>query len=564
MSKNFKFFSSDKEERCAKHPKQVLTMGCDTCMSPEGVSEPVCVECAVTGHRGHSLCNLEEIIERKKQSVGVKITRGEAVATRIEGLLRDIKENESVSITLANTDCSTIKGKAEEIKEDVDRIVSEFEKQRKSTEKKYALSMNNTKDSLTAYSHKLNAGVQKCKTANGRIPKLSKLVEAEQDIDRTLKMFSSPKLTKPIRLFIPSKRNSDHIRRYLGTFVGDEPVKPNTVAEQPKDDIKLEKQEFQSAQVATRSVISEVYAFKHAYESIRTVSIEAANKAWICRETLVSVFTDIKLVNSEGDVDETLFFSTNSGVTDVSVFEENSTVASCKDKTIRQITPDKKDHSILFTTDFEPSSLCQIAVDKFVVCFYDDGEIVLFNSQGQKLKFLARGATAVDVGDGYTEGTVSYTPIITYPYKVRWNSNTSGNGCLAVCNHSPHCVVIMDTDLNVKSCYHGVRPCDLGTGESEAPHFEPMDVCFDELGNILIADGPRSSIIMLDTKGTFLREVRKTRVNPTALAVETGQLWIGFCTGKIEVVKYGGKGSVDDWETIEERFAKLNTLYHPK
>ncbi|KAK3106031.1 hypothetical protein FSP39_011287 [Pinctada imbricata] len=75
----------------------------------------------------------------------------------------------------------------------------------------------------------------------------------------------------------------------------------------------------------------------------------------------------------------------------------------------------------------------------------------------------------------------------------------------------------------------------------ELPGFEPIDVCCDELGRILICDSKNNSVHLIHEDGDFLQYVvtQNPLFGPRSIALSLHTMWLGCYDGKIRLYRYG-------------------------
>ncbi|XP_053404322.1 uncharacterized protein LOC123554177 [Mercenaria mercenaria] len=105
---------------------------------------------------------------------------------------------------------------------------------------------------------------------------------------------------------------------------------------------------------------------------------------------------------------------------------------------------------------------------------------------------------------------------------VHHDSNT-----LCVSDHSNGCVMISDLSGQfVKAIY---------TGENDEEMFKPLGVCFDSVGNVIIAEWSGNQVILVSQEGEYIKTLITDIEGPQSVAFKNGLLWVGGRLGKVNV-----------------------------
>ena len=190
-----------------------------------------------------------------------------------------------------------------------------------------------------------------------------------------------------------------------------------------------------------------------------------------------------------------------------------------RSRSIKKITPHGEVVDVLAQLQQIPHGICILSLGnkhgndtatELYVCLTDSR---LSESQKGCLRVFSENGD--DLGRGFH---------LQAPVRVDAHSETNA---LCVSDYSNGCVTV--TDLSgqfVKAIY---------TGEDDRELFKPLGVCFDAVGNVIIADWSGNTVCLVSQEGNYIKTLVNDIEGPQSVAYKNGLLWVGSKFGKIHV-----------------------------
>ncbi|XP_021362709.1 E3 ubiquitin-protein ligase Midline-1-like, partial [Mizuhopecten yessoensis] len=195
---------------CVEHKGRQLELYCEKC------DTLVCLKCLSTIHKGHDVCELNEITPQKKQDIQNFIDRTETndlvqlrkYITSTDTLLKDNTSNfEKVS--------NKLKTQTDQLKQDLDLLTTQTLSLYQKMEEDNAKLIQTYKQDLEMYDKQLKQRVQECKTALQRGSNIE-IYDAGCAIGSKTNLPVKPVLGTAS--FTPNKHPKHHLELALGTI----------------------------------------------------------------------------------------------------------------------------------------------------------------------------------------------------------------------------------------------------------------------------------------------------------------------------------------------------------
>ncbi|XP_033758107.1 uncharacterized protein LOC117340456 [Pecten maximus] len=463
---------------CSFHDDYDVIAACETCDD-----RLVCIQCMNSTCFGHTLCNLEEVAERRKQTICCLLRDAEVLAIpKLEVHLNQVRRKRELLSTHCDDVSQNIRTRASELKKSIDTICekrlvecAEFQKRKDDMLKMY-------EDSITREHAELLDSISKVKTIVSSC-KLRELLQNEGAISVLSNTETNTAVPVVAALwFTPEEVNVVEMTRLFGAM--------------------------------QRSVtISE---FEHISREVRTICL-VGEQAWIgCDGN-----KELCLTNKEGDSVKSVKICTYfmNQIMDICPGADDSVWVACRDGIITQVMS----HDVKIDRFF-----IGVHATAYSLYVFKDGDIVVglvegvFRMRGKLVRYSPKGEVldrAVRDNDGNL--------LFSIPTKVRGCDESREIAVVSLDSKGDNSVVILDADMKFKLNFKGKAP------------FHPSDVCFDSGQNILISDRASMSVMLLDSHGHLCRNLLVATVAPSAISIQgNGDLWTGFENGMIRVYKY--------------------------
>lgn len=207
---------------------------------------------------------------------------------------------------------------------------------------------------------------------------------------------------------------------------------------------------------------------------------------------------------------------------------------SCSGKQLekyqREGTTARKKLVVRFYVDNIPWSIGVAANNSILVGMANI--IVMYTTWGQVIRKVCRDGWFSDI-----------TPSITSLQQLVECPITRNVAVLAPGNGETQHVFIMDSTLNLKFYYAGKK--DDTSDETSAistSSFSASALCYDNGGNLVVADGNNKSIVLVSGTGQYIRTLHQDTWTPQALGVQTDNtLWASFrlySLVEVKLIKY--------------------------
>ncbi|XP_021365925.1 uncharacterized protein LOC110458518 [Mizuhopecten yessoensis] len=515
-------FRKKGQTRCIEHKGRQLELYCEKC------DTLVCLKCLSTIHKGHDVCELNEITSQKKQDIQNFIERTEKndlvqlreYITSTDTLLKDNTSNfENLSHKL--------KTQTDQLKQDLDLLTTQTLSLYQKMEEDNAKLKQTYKQDLEMCNKQLGQRVQECKSALQRGSNIE-IYDAGCSIKTNLPV-------KPVlgtASFTPNKNPKHHLELALGTIdisrEGQASVDQDYTSVTPFGGQKPSSTSQQSEPKGKKAVTmyKQLLQTKVLEEWESPVGITS-----ICPTTDGQVWTSfnsntLTLLDRNGRVIQQVKQKAN--INSISLSPTTHTLWVCDaEHNITELVSGRLTNR--FSTKERPMCICVTASNHVIVGMTE--HISKFTTQGQMVLT--------------TSSTGTWKPLVCSP---RWISECPVTHTVAVvdCNYKrgggdgiPH-VIVMDTDLKELFVYRGDIPSTYKqSSQKGAQPFNPRGVVYDSVGNIIIADCNNNRVLLISGRGEFLRIIHTDTIWTCDVGVDREDvLWAVFGGCNVKLLQY--------------------------
>ncbi|XP_078341204.1 uncharacterized protein LOC111106380 [Crassostrea virginica] len=482
---------------CKFHPGQRCEVHCQQCKTP------VCVKCFTGNHKGHDVVELEEIVEKKKETIR--------------------KEQQKTEANIL----SNYQTKDDNIKTQMLKVNAEFAKMKTNMERLRKLWHQEVDDIFDKANNLINSW---------KDIKISSLSTLQTQIKNKI-----PELKQALKNQTEVLKSNDASRIY------DFKIKLEELKEIPEaDDVTylslIEKteqgQELQIEIEEFRATLSQkcppIWADDESYHSTKQLLDKAEvistipavcdglinvvcvglDEAWISGQSYT-----IKRVDVKGSLKETV--ATTAILPDITLTEQEELLFT--NTFSRTVFIFKQGRIETFITPPEGWVSCRLSCTR-------SGDVLVNVNKGNKNKILRyRGQNILQEIDT----DLNKKPIFSEGnYFLMITENSNGDICVS--DRNAKTVTVVDRTGRVRFRYDG-------TPVEKKNSFGPTGIVTDSLGHIIVSDYNNDCLHILDQNGKFLKCVDNCGLqSPWGLSVDSkGRLWVAL-TGEnaIKVIKY--------------------------
>ncbi|XP_021370780.1 uncharacterized protein LOC110461577 [Mizuhopecten yessoensis] len=507
---------------CIYHYGKQLQFYCKRC------EDVICSKCLSTVHDAHSVCELGEIIIKRKRDIQKFIERSEKhdlrqIHENSTSTEHHLKENTNTFDKLA----AKLKRQTDKLKEDLDSISTQTLSRYRQIEEDNAKLIETYKQDLEVYDKKLKQQLQECKTVLQQGTDMQ-IYDCEYDAECDVPSTVKPTLTAAS--FTPNEYPLTYLEQALGTTVtsgqGQTSCEQDLSEESSDTEGELDEsynvlsgKQLQSEQPPRTEVMEEF----RSRCCITSVCPTKDGQVW----TSYNNSWTLHLLNRTGRV--TRKINHGNYIRDISVSPTTDALWTCHcyDNSVRQLSSGKLVRA--FNTKYEPLCICVTSSNHVIVGmanslskFTTDGKIVLTAMARRERKPLVSRPHRI------AECPVTLKiAVIDRANKYQKEEDEKKEG---------H-IVVMDTDFNEHFRYHGEI---LGTCTSPTEHnvFNPMAVVFDRLGNLIIADQHNRRHLLLSVRGD-IKVLHTDAYKPWAMCVDRDDvLWTVHYLDHVKLLRY--------------------------
>ncbi|XP_021361187.1 uncharacterized protein LOC110455399 [Mizuhopecten yessoensis] len=509
---------------CIHHKGRKLEFYCEKCQ------EPVCPKCFSSIHKTHPVSDLSEITPQKALDIKNFIDRTE------KNDLVQIGKYINSTDTLLKDNTSTFEKLSQKLKLQTDKLKQELDMLTEQTlslyhkmEEDNTKLINKYKQDLEMYEKQLKQQVQECKAALQR--------GSHIQIYDTYCEIQSPTHSLPVKPvlgtanFTPNENPQDHLKKALGKVTTS--GQGQTLTDQDRSVSTSDDQGQPSTQQQQSGAKG-----KKAVTTYKLLPQTKVVEEWdppfiigsICPTTDGQVWTrdwyTLTLLDRNGK--EIQKVKHNVGISDISLSPTTHTLWLCDHKNnIMELVSGRLTHR--FSTKEFPRCICITASNHVIVGMTK--HISKFTTDGKMV------CTTMAKGTGKplvcTPNSITECPV-THNVAVTDFSSESDGG-----DENIH-VVVMDTDFKELFVYRG----DIPSTYKPTPHtggkpFNPWDVVYDSVGNLIIGDCINHRVLLISGGGEFLRVIHTDTDCTVAVGIDREDvLWALFGYNKVKLLQY--------------------------
>lgn len=285
---------------------------------------------------------------------------------------------------------------------------------------------------------------------------------------------------------------------------------------------------LQSSNVPQHSIKDKAIVTSFSLSSeISCMALTPDSEAWIaCTK---KPRTSLLKVNQNGEVTQTLPIKCDVMDICLSPTTDNLWICNSKDKAAMAL------QDLFFNTKVNtldtPFRLCITKDETVVMCFQNKIE-----------EFRHRQSIRTNPGGNNMRPKGS----VKNPVRIKQCGMT---GDFAVCDmddisqggQGVPSVLVMDKKFVEKFRYYGknidTKRCP-GVHRNTRIEFVPVDACFDNLGNLLIADKITKSILLVNREGVYIDILHTSAFQPKTVSMRNGYVWVGYENKSVEILTY--------------------------
>ena len=508
------------------------------------------MDCVTTTHYGHKMKKLEVILKEKTAMLQRELADLENNKLKEwKDLMEDVKQRIPKYLYQVNGVEKELAARAKVFHAKVDEIFKDSREQLKDIAKRNLVVFHQQVEMVSDGLEKVKQEIKECedKLRNGSMESLLQYQEKEEGEKATLPKISP--VMPPI--FSPSEIDTKSLTEMFGKFTeqhtkdgnantGATPqdamkatgkgnaallqgATPKTGASDSKSESSSRINQKNSEEITgptlpqrqlmpTPSVMSSFYTGYNCYN--QSINCVGSGQAWVTTED-----KRLQLMDQHGAVMDTIH--TDFHFNDVVLSPHGELLLSNYSDCIKSISPDKVVRT-LFTTQWRPCGLCCLHNGDIAVTFCDDGT---FQSDGRVVIYSRSGEIVQELDK----------KLFRYPYRVAQNKV---NNDLYICDKGGRYIYSSGKIIALNTSYH-LKYEYTGQGNTV---IDPMDLCTDSAGHVLITYHHNHTVDILDRDGRFLQYLLTREQGlgePVSINVDgEGNTWVGDYTGNVKVVKY--------------------------
>lgn len=199
-------------------------------------------------------------------------------------------------------------------------------------------------------------------------------------------------------------------------------------------------------------------------------------------------------------------------------------------RSIVRFSPSESVSTVFNTAPLVPLGVCQSTEGGMLVSLRDN-ESKPYQPHSNSRRLVRYVTLTGDVIREYEYQEDGQTRLFTVPQKVKQNNNTD----ICVVNWTSESngkLMILSFTGSLKSVYRG---------QKLVKKFNPMDVVFDSLCNIIVSDTSNSKIHLLSPDGEFMKYLltKNEVIHPWSMSLYKSTLWVGNYHGFVKVFQLG-------------------------
>ncbi|XP_021361233.1 uncharacterized protein LOC110455427 [Mizuhopecten yessoensis] len=493
---------------CMYHTGNNLEFVCENC------SELACMKCVATRHRAHALTELGDIVNQKKSKMvkfidELENNKLQNITEKIGAIEQQI-ENTSEYFDKLGT---TVQEHGEELKQEIDGMIAESVSHCQKRREDNIRLLTDYKQCLKDSHKGLDKEIHECKTQLQEASDIE-LYDAEHVFESfPLELPDYPNLNTTS--FEPPSHYRCYLEQALGTLVTNDRSDgqtESTVQLQPSTQASTSERSMSKARTTRRSVVK----YKLLPQTVtlgKLYTKRIGNR--ICPvdndEIWISYWDVLELLNKKGTVRRQFKFTVR--ITDISISPRTRNIWVCSDA----------DSSIMECTQWAPSVSFYCNSKPLCLCVTIENHILVGMSE-KVVRFSQHGKPLMS-----TKTSKPRQSLVRLPQKIAECRLTQNVAVVERQSHEENIemqVIVIDKNFEELFRFKG----DMLEYQPESKaEFDPWDVTFDNVGNLLIADCNNHSVLLVSSVGEFIRTVFTDERNTQAICLNKNHvLWAVF------------------------------------
>ncbi|XP_062604201.1 uncharacterized protein LOC134280423 isoform X2 [Saccostrea cucullata] len=493
----FQIFFENITKECEYHPHHRCEGQCQQC------DVPVCIKCIIKSHQGHTLLDIENIYNDKKEEI-----QKETQEIKSKLLPKCTKYNEDTDGEITKS-----MGKYVELEKEIEKqrkvwhqeVDNIFNKLSSITQSKKVEHL----DVLKSHQSKLKnliADMNETVKENQEMLKSNKVSQVTSFNSRLKKYRDIPEV---IDVFIPLLKTNAVQERELGIELGEYKARLTWTS--------MKKLLVKSRVIAT---------FPTGVKPLLRVVCAGDDKCWVSEKGRTIRCVE-KLGSLHDTVTPTLNSSSDSPVPKeeelicISVNKQGDLIYSdYNNRTVSLYRHGRSEVVITTPNDWKPAGLCTTRSGDILVNLYNGDQNKIVRYQGEKVK----QEIFKDENDKPIYGSGEYMLFVA--------ENSNGDICAS--DRNSDALVVLDKTGRFRFQYYG-------TPAKRKETFNPNELVTDSLSQIIVTDWTNDCLHIIDHDGQFLRCVDDCDLSrPRGLSFDSeGKLWVGlYETGEVKVIQY--------------------------
>ncbi|XP_061168227.1 uncharacterized protein LOC133177138 [Saccostrea echinata] len=522
---------------CKHHSRNRYEVCCYDCRVP------VCTTCIIDFHNKHKMVNMSVLFEEDKAAIVDDIGEMRSkIYPEVELIVQAAKSTKESIPSRCQMVVQYLKGRAEKVKEQIDKFFEEAVIELQEMEKKDVKAfqehiaqidgiLSRLQKTASLYEGQLHTRYESdlilFRRANPGISSFRSIPDTlkysppffkggKMDKAKLSKFFgelqsSSIKHTK-IRKIRQKTKRADTKAALLSSLENILSIPASSTVPTKATDQTPSKPISRSTSM-TNSAKS-VQHFKRSYSVLTSVNCVSPAKAWISGQ-----HPDIKLMDLQsGECDTISTDCETTGPSDLTITKDYDIIFSdFYDRSVKQLTIETKEMVVIFRTDWNPKGLCCGKEDEVFVCLVE-------NQNGKVAKFKKGGELSQEfIND------LDGNRLFEQPSYICQNSNFD----LCISDTGKRAVIVLDANGNKKFEYSG------SDADGRSP-FDPRGIDTEVGGNIVVVDYGNHEVILVSDNGKFLTcllDRSDGLSRPCDVSVDgENKLWVAECrTGRLKV-----------------------------
>ncbi|XP_021379633.1 E3 ubiquitin-protein ligase TRIM71-like [Mizuhopecten yessoensis] len=486
---------------CAHHQRVTLDWFCEKC------SEPICVDCISSLHKGHAIINLSHVTPQYKCKIDnfiIETEQNELV--QLQQQITSTKDSHKKSLDHFEVIAIEVKEHGAKLKENIDALLAQTLSQLKQLKDENSKPFITLLTDLETKLGQLKEQLKQCKSTLQTGTDIE-VFHTVNELPKTTSSLPDQFIQGTVR-FNPNKSHQELLKQAFGSLASSTSHQPS--AEPPgllsklfsfglqmsstKEPTACSTQQNDIPPQTKARVITE---WKAAY-AIHAMCPTGDGGVWTCGDTTLTH------LSRQGKIEQKKSVAARNMC--VSPTTKNIWACSASSKSVMELTSDH----FRFNTDGPP----------YCICITKDG-LILVGTKNSITPYTTKGNPDVTT----TTKSLLCSPRRISLCPVSENVAVVDRDLLADGGRDKPRVVVMNKHLKELFPYGQAQHASRTGSRS----FDPYDVTYDSLGNMVIADRDNNSLHLLAGDGQYLRLLHTDQHQAWVLCVgNDGIIWATF------------------------------------